>query len=114
MPQNLPFGERTISIPPNGIAADLRIPVAANALVIFAHGSGSSRLSTRNQFVAGVLNRAGFATLLLDLLTAAEEEVDLRTFRLRFDVDLLANRLAEATAWAKGDPEIARFPIAYF
>ena len=114
MSQSPEVNERSISIPPNGIAADLRVPARAAGLVIFAHGSGSSRLSTRNRFVAEVLNHAGLATLLLDLLTSAEEQIDLRTRHLRFDIDLLANRLAEATEWAKGHREIERLPIAYF
>lgn len=108
------MAERSIEIPPSGIAADLRIPMEAKGLVIFAHGSGSSRLSTRNRFVARVLDRAGFASLLLDLLTAAEEDIDLRTRHLRFDIDLLAKRLAEATAWSREDRQTGRLPLAYF
>jgi pimeloyl-ACP methyl ester carboxylesterase len=101
-------------IPPTGISADLRIPEDAKGLVIFAHGSGSSRLSSRNRFVAGVLQRAGFATLLLDLLTAREEEIDLQTRHLRFDIDLLARRLVEATEWSGKEPSIRDLPAAYF
>ena len=82
--------------------------------MIFAHGSGSSRFSSRNRFVAGILQRAGFATLLLDLLTAAEERIDLHTRQHRFNVDLLAIRLAEATNWSKDDRDLQSLPIAYF
>src|SRR3954452_952599 len=73
MPDKPQFFERSVEIPLAGIAADLVIPNDAKGLVIFAHGSGSSRLSSRNRFVAAVLQRARFATLLLDLLTAAED-----------------------------------------
>ena len=82
--------------------------------MIFAHGSGSSRFSSRNRFVAGILQRAGFATLLLDLLTAAEEHIDLHTRQHRFNVDLLAIRLAEAANWSKDDRDLQSLPIAYF
>ena len=83
------------------LAGNLSIPVNAAALVLFAHGSGSSRHSPRNQFVARTLNDAGLATLLFDLLTPEEELVDTRTAELRFDIDLLAERLVQATAWVK-------------
>lgn len=114
MTQSSQTVKRPTNIPPAGIAADLRVPVDAQGLVIFAHGSGSSRLSTRNRFVAGVLDGAGFATLLLDLLTAAEEEIDLQTRHLRFDIELLAKRLVQATHWAGEDHAIGRLPVAYF
>ena len=106
--------ERSLQIPPAGIAADLRMPDDARGLIIFAHGSGSSRLSSRNRFVAGVLHHAGFATLLLDLLTAQEEEIDIRTRRLRFDIDLLAKRLSEATKWSQEDRDTSGLTIGYF
>jgi putative phosphoribosyl transferase len=112
--RNLPFAEHSVEIPPAGIAADLRIPVNAQGLVIFAHGSGSSRLSSRNRFVAGVLQSAGFATLLLDLLAALEERLDLQTRHLRFDIDLLARRLLEATKWSGEDAGLMDLPTAYF
>src|SRR5881392_2478579 len=79
----------------------LIVPENTDALVLFAHGSGSSRHSPRNQFVARTLNDAGLATLLFDLLTPEEELVDTRTAELRFDIDLLAERLVQATAWVK-------------
>lgn len=106
--------ERSVIIDPSGIAADVVVPVNARGLVIFAHGSGSSRFSSRNRFVAGELQRAGFATLLLDLLTAREEEVDLRTRHLRFDIGLLASRLVEATNWASEAAEVKALKLAYF
>src|SRR4051795_13671743 len=89
--------ERAIRIPPVGLSGDLVIPSRATGIVLFAHGSGSSRHSRRNRYVAGVLQQGGLATLLLDLLTEAEEEVDLQTRHLRFDIRFLARRLLEAT-----------------
>src|SRR5581483_1475451 len=79
-------------------------------LVIFAHGSGSSRHSPRNRFVSAKLNDSGFATLLLDLLTAEEERVDNRSGELRFDIGLLAERMAHATEWARGDTRLNALP----
>src|SRR5437667_9743867 len=84
------------------------------ALVLFAHGSGSSRHSPRNQFVARTLNEAGLATLLFDLLTPEEESVDLYTREHRFDIGLLAERLACATNWAKEQKQTADLRIGYF
>jgi dienelactone hydrolase len=83
-------------------------------VVVFAHGSGSSRHSPRNRQVAASLNEAGFATLLVDLLTVDEELVDLRTRHLRFDVDMLAGRLAAAARWTAGQPGLEGLPIGYF
>jgi dienelactone hydrolase len=114
MQRNLERSERSVEIPPSGVRGDLTIPGNAGGVVIFAHGSGSSRLSSRNRFVAGVLQRAGLATLLLDLLTAEEEQIDVQTRHLRFDVDLLAERLVHATHWLIDDPEIAHLPVGYF
>src|SRR5688500_13198128 len=90
---------KPIRIPAQAVAleGDLGLPADARGVVLFAHGSGSSRHSSRNRFVAGELNRAGLATLLFDLLTAEEEQVDARTAHLRFDIALLAERLASAT-----------------
>ena len=85
------------------LAGDLVVPRRAAGLVVFAHGSGSSRHSSRNRAVAEVLQRRGFGTLLLDLLTADEEQIDLRTRELRFDVPLLAGRLVAAMDWSQGD-----------
>lgn len=106
--------ELAVEIPPAGLGADVRIPAGARGLIIFAHGSGSSRLSRRNRFVASVLNQAGFATLLLDLLTAPEEEIDAQTGRLRFDVSLLATRLVQATEWAAEENVLSGLAPAYF
>lgn len=106
--------EQSIQIPPSGIIGDLTIPIDAHGIVIFAHGSGSSRLSVRNRYVAGVLQQGNLATLLLDLLTAEEEQIDRRTRHLRFDIDLLANRLVEATARLTDDSSAVRLPIGYF
>ena len=83
------------------IRGDLHIPENSTALVIFAHGSGSSRHSPRNKYVAEVLNDGGIATLLIDLLTADEEIIDHQTMHLRFNIDLLAERLSLVTDWVK-------------
>jgi putative phosphoribosyl transferase len=90
--------ERTLVIPVDAgeIEGDLRLPTDAAGLVVFAHGSGSSRHSPRNRMVATRLNEAGFGTLLIDLLTPKEEAIDIRTARLRFDIGLLADRLLAA------------------
>lgn len=103
----IPSGERTL----RGI---LSVPAGAAAVVLFAHGSGSGRLSTRNTLVARALNDAALATLLVDLLTEEEEHADARTGHLRFDIDLLSNRVLDATDWLKGVPETASLRIAYF
>jgi putative phosphoribosyl transferase len=83
-------------------------------VVLFAHGSGSSRHSPRNRWVAAALHRAGLATLLLDLLTAAEEERDRATAELRFDVGMLAGRLVAAVDWLLADAATARLPVGAF
>jgi dienelactone hydrolase len=93
---------------------DLTVPVAARGLILFAHGSGSSRHSPRNQYVARVLNASGLATLLMDLLTPAEEAIDEQTRALRFDIGLLARRLVGAVDWAATQPELASLPIGTF
>ena len=93
---------------------NLTIVDQAAALVLFAHGSGSSRHSPRNQFVARTLNGTGLATLLFDLLTPEEELVDTRTAELRFDIDLLAERLVHATKWAKRQEQTRDLRIGYF
>ncbi|TMG41625.1 MAG: hypothetical protein E6H90_15305 [Chloroflexi bacterium] len=108
---------RTSITVPAGAAeldGDLRIPVGAGAIVVFAHGSGSSRHSPRNRFVAEILVGAGLATLLIDLLTRQEEVVDLQTAELRFDIRLLAGRLGEVTDWLAGEPATATLSIGYF
>src|SRR3954451_8697234 len=100
---------KPVTVPAGGVKleGDLTVPQGARGIVLFAHGSGSSRHSPRNRYVAGVLQHAGIGTLLLDLLTAAEEEVDLRNRHLRFDIGLLAARLTEATDWLRRDRTLA-------
>src|ERR1700692_3051228 len=83
----------TVAVDSIRLEGDLSVPTSAKGVVLFAHGSGSSRHSPRNRYVAAVLNEGGLATLLLDLLTLHEEVVDARTAQLRFDIDLLAERL---------------------
>ena len=106
--------EKAVKIAPNGLSGDLVIPERAQGIVVFAHGSGSSRHSPRNRYVAGKLQQTGLATLLLDLLTAAEEQVDLATGHLRFDVRFLAERLLESTDWLQRQLETRRLQIGYF
>lgn len=96
------------------LSGNLHIPDGAAALVLFAHGSGSSRHSPRNQFVARTLNNAGLATLLFDLLTPEEESIDARTAELRFNIGLLAERLVHATKWAKQQEQTRDLRIGYF
>jgi pimeloyl-ACP methyl ester carboxylesterase len=96
------------------IDGDLAIPERALGLVVFAHGSGSSRFSRRNRAVAQTLEDGGFATLLLDLLTRDEEAIDVRTREYRFDIDRLAHRVVPAIDWAAGESAIADLPIAVF
>jgi putative phosphoribosyl transferase len=107
---------RLVSIPIGEIAleGDLNIPPRAIGVVVFAHGSGSSRFSSRNRFVASVLEQAGLATLLMDLLTRDEEVVDQLTAHLRFDIELLAERLVAATDWLTGQVDTNQLPIGYF
>ena len=96
------------------LRGNLHLPKGADALVLFAHGSGSSRHSPRNQFVARTLNDAGLGTLLFDLLTQEEETIDMQTRELRFNIHLLAERLVHATKWAKQQEETGDFRIGYF
>jgi putative phosphoribosyl transferase len=96
------------------LQGDLAIPDSARGVVVFAHGSGSSCHSPRNRYVADVLQSAGFATLLMDLLTAYEEALDEQTAGLRFDIELLARRLIGATWWLVDQSETAKLPIGYF
>jgi putative phosphoribosyl transferase len=96
------------------IEGDLVVPAPALGLVVFAHGSGSSRFSRRNQAVANHLADGGFATLLLDLLTPLEEAADERTREYRFDIGRLGRRVVAAIDWASGEPTIAKLPIACF
>jgi pimeloyl-ACP methyl ester carboxylesterase len=96
------------------IEADLRVPERATGLVMFAHGSGSSRFSTRNRVVGEFLEANGFGTLLLDLLTREEEAIDVHTRAYRFDIDRLAERVVLATAWAQDREDLKSLPIGYF
>jgi dienelactone hydrolase len=108
--------EHTISIPIGHatIEGTLSRPESPTGLIVFAHGSGSSRFSRRNRFVAAALNDAGFATLLLDLLTRREEEVDEFTRAHRFDIALLADRVVAAADWIGADTELSALPIGLF
>jgi dienelactone hydrolase len=96
------------------LGGSLTLVAGASGIVLFAHGSGSSRFSPRNRQVAAALNDAGLATLLIDLLTADEERVDRATAALRFDIPLLAQRLVGATDWLVEQPERARLAVGYF
>lgn len=96
------------------IEGDLLVPAVASGLVVFAHGSGSSRFSDRNRAVALVLHRAGYATLLLDLLTREEEAVDHATREYRFDIERLGRRVTAAFDWAQGEPALAALPAGCF
>jgi dienelactone hydrolase len=96
------------------LEGNLVIPDGATGIVLFAHGSGSSRYSPRNRYVAEVLQQAGLATLLIDLLTTEEEEIDLRTRHLRFDIGLLASRLVGATDWLTQNPSTQQLKLGYF
>lgn len=108
--------ETTVRIPIGHaeLEGNLGVPDQAVGVVLFAHGSGSGRHSPRNRYVADVLRRSRLATLLIDLLTASEEHEDIRTARLRFDIDLLAERLVAATDWLENNPETARLKVGYF
>jgi dienelactone hydrolase len=107
---------RPVSIPTNGLVlqGDLTLPRGARAIVVFAHGSGSSRLSPRNRMVARLLQDHGFGTLLFDLLTPREEAVDAITRGLRFDIELLAGRLAGASQWLAAQPATRALRQGYF
>ena len=96
------------------LEGNLGVPDGARGIVLFAHGSGSGRHSPRNRYVAGALREEGLATLLIDLLTPEEEEVDLRTRHLRFNIGLLAERLVDATDWLRRSPETQHLRIGYF
>jgi dienelactone hydrolase len=106
-PISIPIGTRFIE-------GDLNIPDGSRSTILFAHGSGSSRHSPRNKHVAQILNRAGYSTLLLDLLTAEEEFKDQHTAQFRFDIDLLAARLIAATDWLVAEAGAEARHIGYF
>ncbi len=108
--------EQSVLIPVGAVQLEgsLTVPEQARGVVLFAHGSGSSRLSPRNRFVAQVLVEAGLATLLMDLLTAEEERLDRQTAHLRFDIGLLAARLLGATDWLRSQPPTQALGLGYF
>lgn len=108
--------DRQVRIPVGSVQLDgtLRIPNGARAIVVFAHGSGSGRHSPRNRYVADVLRTAGLATLLVDLLTQDEDVIDQATAELRFDIDLLAERLGGVTDWLAEEGTTAAVSIGYF
>lgn len=103
-----------IRIEQTPLDGDLVVPDSARGIVLFAHGSGSSRHSPRNRYVAEVLQTADLATLLMDLLSPDEEAIDAKTGGLRFDINLLARRLVGITRWVVEQPETAQLPIGYF
>lgn len=96
------------------LQGELSVPTAATGVVVFAHGSGSSRHSPRNRYVADVLNEGGLATLLIDLLNAEEQEVDPQTAQLRFDIPFLAHRLVAITQWLRVQPQVDGLKVGYF
>ncbi len=101
---------REVTIGPLGLAGTLHLPAPSSALVVFAHGSGSSRFSPRNRAAANALNARGIATLLFDLLTPDEERERANVF----DISLLAGRLADVIHWIDDDPDLARLPLGLF
>lgn len=105
-----------VDIPAGGVTiqGDLYVPSAVSSLVIFAHGSGSSRHSPRNRYVADVLHEKRIGTLLIDLLTQKEEAIDNRTRELRFDIELLTQRLMAAQKWVISHPALQGLEIGYF
>jgi putative phosphoribosyl transferase len=104
---HVPAGDATLE-------GELVVPEQASGVVLFAHGSGSSRHSSRNKFVAGALQAVGLATLLIDLLTREEEAIDQHTGHLRFDIPLLADRLLAATRWLGEEPSTGTLEVGYF
>jgi putative phosphoribosyl transferase len=105
--------ERRVTIL-EGLEGGLTIPSGAQVVVLFAHGSGSSRYSSRNQFVATVLNNNGSATLLVDLLSQEEKKIDEETKHLRYNIELLAGRITAITNWLAQQPETRNLKIGYF
>jgi len=103
-----------ISIGDKKIMGDLTIPQGAQSIVLFAHGSGSSRFSPRNKYVADILHESNIATLLIDLLTVEEENIDEATGQYRFDVDMLAERLVEVTKWLRSKPATMNLRLGFF
>jgi len=106
--------ETTIPADGTPLAADIVTPTGAGAIVLFAHGSGSSRRSPRNRLVADLLNRNGMATVLVDLLTTDEADIDEHTGHLRFNIDLLAGRLVALIDWLRTAPTTSTLPVGLF
>ena len=108
--------EQLVRVPAGEVMlyGNLALPEGSHAIVLFAHGSGSSRHSSRNRYVARLLNEANLSTLLIDLLTLDEEVIDARTAQLRFDIGLLAERLVAATDWLTQFPDTRQLRIGYF
>jgi putative phosphoribosyl transferase len=104
----------SVSVDSVTLEGTLSVPTGARGVVLFAHGSGSSRHSPRNRYVADLLNEGGLATLLIDLLTANEQEVDMQTAQLRFDIPFLAKRLVVITEWLHRHPEVSGLEIGHF
>jgi putative phosphoribosyl transferase len=111
-----PKEEDAVSIPAGTVTinGNLTVPPRAKGIVLFAHGSGSSRFSTRNTKVAREINQAGIATLLIDLLTEEEEAIDVYSGEFRFNIDLLAQRLVHATEWLTKNPTTKNLVVGYF
>jgi putative phosphoribosyl transferase len=103
----IPVGDVTVQ-------GNLTLPHDAKTIVVFAHGSGSSRFSPRNQYVAKTFNASKIGTLLFDLLTQEEEDIDMATAEYRFNISLLAKRLIGATEWLKSNPETKKYTLGYF
>jgi putative phosphoribosyl transferase len=106
--------EVRIPVGPTWLYGDLTLPRGFGGLVLFAHGSGSGRHSARNRMVAARLQQAGIATLLFDLLTVEEEQVDVQTREHRFDIPLLTRRMEDATSWVAAQPDLRHAPIGFF
>ena len=109
-----PSSDITLELSDASLKGILEIPDGASGIVAFAHGSGSSRLSSRNRAVAAHLNKAGLATLLFDLLTAAEDEIDTRTGEFRFDIALIGKRMSEAIQWLDEQADTSALPVGLF
>ncbi|HTK53885.1 MAG TPA: alpha/beta family hydrolase [Gemmatimonadaceae bacterium] len=115
-PRALSARETSVTVPAGSVTLDgtLAVPDSATGIVLFAHGSGSSRHSPRNRYVAEELRFAGFGTMLLDLLTTAEEAIDDRTRELRFDIEFLAERLLAAVRWVSTESATRALPLGLF
>ncbi|HEX21809.1 MAG TPA: alpha/beta hydrolase [Chromatiales bacterium] len=109
-----PMREIVVQAGETGLPAFLSLPDDAVGLVAFVHGSGSSRFSSRNQFVAGVLNAGGLGTLLFDLLTPEENAIDMVTAELRFDIPMLGQRTVATVDWLTGQPQLTNLPLGLF